>query len=88
MRTKEKKKLTIRVDARLIEQAKAYAEAHNTSVSQLVEAYFVNLSQEEPTKHAPITEELTGILPSDIDVEKIRLEYLMEKYGEYKTNSD
>jgi hypothetical protein len=87
MRTKEKKKLTIRVDARLIEQAKAFAEAHNTSVSQLVEAYFVNLSQEEPPKHAPITEELTGILPSDIDVEKIRLDYLMEKYGEYKTNS-
>lgn len=87
MRTKEKKKLTIRVDARLIEQAKAYADAHNTSVSQLVEAYFVNLSQEEPRQHAPITEELTGILPSDIDTEKIRLDYLMEKYGEYKTNS-
>ena len=87
MRTKEKKKLTIRVDARLIEQAKAYAEAHNTSVSQLVEAYFVNLSREEPAKHAPITEELTGILPSDIDVDQIRLDYLMDKYGEYKTNS-
>ena len=80
MRTKEKKKLTIRVDARLIEQAKAYAEAHNTSVSQLVEAYFVNLNREAQSKSpTPILDELTGILPEEVNIEDY-YDYLMEKY--------
>ncbi len=36
----EKKKLTLRLNQRLIEQAKAYAAQHNISVSELVETYF------------------------------------------------
>lgn len=82
----EKKKLTIRVDARLIEQAKAYAATHNTSVSQLVEAYLLNLP-DTASEHTPLTRQLTGIIPSDIDVEAIYEEHLMEKYGNSNTNS-
>jgi hypothetical protein len=83
----KKKKLTIRVDARLIEQTKAYAAAHNTSVSQLVEAYLLNLPHDTVSDHTPLTQQLTGILPSDIDVEALYEEHLMEKYGDPNTNS-
>jgi len=83
MLTKEKKKLTIRVDVQLIEQAKAYAAKHNTSVSQLVESFFTNLARkdEEKEDHSSLVRQLTGILPADMDVEKVYHDYLMGKYG-------
>jgi antitoxin component of RelBE/YafQ-DinJ toxin-antitoxin module len=87
MLANEKKKLTIRVDARLIEQAKAYAEENNTSISQLVEVYLLTLPQAKTSTHTPLTQQLTGIIPRDIDVEKAYHNYLMEKYGEYNANS-
>ncbi len=81
MLTKEKKKLTIRVDRRLIDQAKMYAAAHNTSVSQLVESYFANLPQKENKERSALVQQLTGILPADLNVEEAYHDYLMEKYG-------
>ena len=76
----EKKKLTIRVDARLIEQAKAYAATHNTSVSQLVEAYLLELNQQNQVESStPILDALTGILPAEANIEDYH-DYLMEKY--------
>ncbi|HIE54333.1 MAG TPA: hypothetical protein EYP90_03985 [Chromatiaceae bacterium] len=78
---KEKKKLTLRVDARLIEQAKAYAAKHDTSVSQLIEVFFRNLDDEDAAEHTPLVRQLTGILPPDIDVEAAYHAYLQEKYG-------
>ena len=80
MLTKEKKKLTVRVNAQLIEQAKAYAAAHNTSVSQLIETYFLNLAHHEE-EHTPLVQQLTGIIPDDIDAEEVYHDYVMEKYG-------
>ncbi|NKQ36467.1 MAG: hypothetical protein HF973_12720 [Chloroflexi bacterium] len=78
---KEKKKLTLRVDARLIERAKTYAAKHNTSVSQLIEVFFRNLDDEYVAEHTPLVRQLTGILPPDIDVEDAYHAYLQEKYG-------
>lgn len=77
----EKKKLTLRVNARLIEQAKAYAARHNTSVSQLIEAFFHNLASQDEPEHTPLVRQLTGLLPADLDVEKAYQDYLAEKYG-------
>jgi len=80
MLANEKKKLTIRVDARLIEQAKAYAEEHNTSISQLVEVYLLELNRVKKTDSpTPILDELTGILPEEANIEDY-YDYLMEKY--------
>ena len=84
MLTQEKKKLTLRVNAQLIEQAKQYAAEGNTSVSQLVEAFFYELDRKKrasETAHSPLVRQLTGILPPDIDAEQMYGDYLMEKYG-------
>ena len=78
---KEKKKLTLRLDARLIEKAKTYAAKHNTSVSQLIELFFRHLDDENGAEHTPLVRQLTGILPPDIDVEDAYHTYLQEKYG-------
>ena len=80
MLTKEKKKLTLRVDARLVEQAKTYARTHNTSVSRLVEDYFQELNRQEQTESpTPVLDELAGILPEPVNVEDY-YDYLIEKY--------
>lgn len=77
----EKKKLTLRLNQRLIKQAKEYAAQHNISVSELVETYFLHLdSKNEPT-HTPLVQRLTGILPADVDVKQEYEDYLVEKYG-------
>jgi len=62
-------KLTLRLDARLIENAKSYAAARGRSVSQLVADYFAALGArpEAPTdaahtSYAPITASLRGAL--------------------------
>lgn len=81
MLTKEKKKLTIRVDARLLEQAKTYAKTHDTSVSRLVEDYFSKLPKENNKERSSLVRQLTGILPADVDVGKVYGDYLLEKYG-------
>ena len=80
----EKRKLTLRVNAQLIEEAKEYAVDSHTSVSQLVEAFFRDLSRKrrgDGIKHSPLVEQLTGILPLNTDTEELYGDYLMEKYG-------
>ena len=42
-----KKKLTLVVDEAVIDQAKRHAQAHETSVSELVEQYLVNTTADE-----------------------------------------
>jgi antitoxin component of RelBE/YafQ-DinJ toxin-antitoxin module len=81
MTMQEKKKLTLRLNEQLIEQAKAYAAEHNISVSQLVEAYFLRLELDTTPEHTPLVQRLTGLLPADADVEQAYEAYLLEKYG-------
>ena len=78
----EKKKLTLRLNKRLIEQAKAYAAKHNLSVSELVETYFQNLKEPASEEHTPLVQQLTGIIPESADVEQVYGDYLVDKYGE------
>jgi hypothetical protein len=82
MTIQEKKKLTLRLNQRLIEQAKEYAAQHNISVSELVETYFQHLDLEGEPSHTPLVQRLTGILPADLDVKQGYEEYLVEKYGQ------
>lgn len=81
MTIQEKKKLTLRLNQQLIKQAKEYAAQHNISVSELVETYFLHLDPEKEPTHTPLVQQLTGILPADIDVKQEYEEYLVEKYG-------
>jgi hypothetical protein len=77
----EKKKLTLRLNQRLIKQAKKYAAQHNISVSELVETYFLHLDLGSEPAHTPLVRRLTGLLPVDVDVKQEYEEYLVEKHG-------
>jgi hypothetical protein len=81
MTIQEKKKLTLRLNRRLIEQAKEYAAQHNISVSELVETYFLHLDLESEPIHTPLVRQLTGLLPAEVAVEQEYEDYLVEKYG-------
>jgi len=54
-------KLTLTLDNRIIETAKAYAKDNNMSLSGIVELYFKTLSSANNNKLPPITRELSGI---------------------------
>ncbi|MCP5096327.1 MAG: hypothetical protein GY943_12315 [Chloroflexi bacterium] len=82
MTIQEKKKLTLRLNKRLIEQAKQYAAKHNLSVSELVETYFLNLKESDSEGHTPLVEQLTGILPESVNVNQTYEDYLVDKYGQ------
>jgi hypothetical protein len=80
-------KLTLRLEKRLIEQAKLFARQRNKSLSQVVEEYFVLLSRVvepyAPTLQdelPPITKSLWGILrDKEVDEQDYKL-YLETKY--------
>jgi hypothetical protein len=56
-------KLTLRLEAQLIERAKAYARQRGTSVSQMVADYFALLDrQEQDEPLTPLTRSLRGAL--------------------------
>ena len=81
MTIQEKKKLTLRLNKRLIEQAKQYAARHNISISELVETFFLRLEDSDDEAHTALVRQLTGILPQSVDVEQSYGDHLMEKYG-------
>jgi hypothetical protein len=66
----ERTKLTVRVDRRWVDQAKRYAARRGTSLSKLISDYLETLS-DAPARDgdAPVLRRLTGILPSDTDVD-------------------
>jgi len=64
------KKLTLRIEADLIEQGKRYAEAHGTSISQLLMEQLRGLLAEahrkasgQPLRAFPIDPELEALVP-------------------------
>lgn len=79
-----RRKLTLRLDADLIERAKSRAEELGKSVSQVVEDYFARFVEEpdQPdTQDAPLVRSLRGILAdTDIDEGDYR-RHLEEKHG-------
>lgn len=81
MTIQEKKKLTLRLNKRLIEHAKRYAAQHNISVSELVETFFLHLEEKDETDHTSLVRQLTGVLPADVDAEQEYGRYLLKKYG-------
>jgi hypothetical protein len=63
-------KLTLTMDKAVIERAKKYAEAHNRSVSKIVEQYLEQVANSErpfnlQTIYAPVTESLAGLFRDD-----------------------
>lgn len=77
------KKLTLRLDESLIQQAKKYSEKRGKSVSQIVADYFFLLDK-KPSKSAseltPIVRSLKGVLRKAGINEKDYKQYLEKKY--------
>ncbi|MDF1499829.1 MAG: DUF6364 family protein [Anaerolineales bacterium] len=83
----EKRKLTVRVDSRWIDEAEEYAARHNTSLSKLISEFLRNLPvKSDPRREAPILKRVSGILPPDVTAQEHRT-HLEEKYGINDENS-
>jgi hypothetical protein len=74
-------KLTVRVPRHLLENAKRYAQAHQTTLTELISAYLQQIPSEVALlDHAPVVRSLTGLLSSDVSVDDYK-KHLDEKYG-------
>lgn len=75
-----KQKLTLTVDEAVAERAHAYGRAHGTSISRLVNDFLARLTVRNSTEQGPLVRELTGILPSGVDLDEYR-RHMEEKHG-------
>jgi len=76
-------KLTLRLDEKLIREAKVYAAEAEVSISQLVADYFRLLMNGKPSARktgAPVTRSLRGVLKGAQVDEQDFLRHLEEKY--------
>ena len=77
-------KLTLTIADEVIHLAKSYANAHNQSLSRMVESYLRALTvsaQRAPQKHAPQVAGLKGViqLPEDFNDKKAMTKALVKK---------
>ncbi len=78
-------KLTLKLDKDIIEKAKVYAQKNNTSLSKMVEKYFLTFVKENKSssfKPTSLVNELSGIieLNDNIDSKDEYTKYLINKY--------
>ncbi|NOX60342.1 MAG: hypothetical protein GXP42_00105 [Chloroflexi bacterium] len=78
-------KLTVRVPKPLLESAKHYARAHETTLTRLIVEHLHRLAREADVKEdwlrdAPIVRRLSGVLPPEATIEDYQ-DYLVEKYA-------
>lgn len=76
-------KLTLSIDAHVIEKAKKYAALEKVSVSKLVERYLNTLEAgADELAISPAVQELAGIIPSlEVDEKEAYRNYLEEKHS-------
>ena len=77
-------KLTLNLDKRVIEEAKAYARSQKISLSRLIESYLASLVKKErdDIQITPLVESLSGVisLEKDYDFKKEYSEHLAKKH--------
>lgn len=83
----EETKLTVRVPRSLLENAKRYAEANDTTLTALIEAYLRHIPAQTPLENAPLVQRLSGILSQQVSPEDYR-KHLEEKYAHKAENPD
>jgi hypothetical protein len=80
------KKLTLKLNESIINNAKKYAKEHEKSLSKIVENYFVFLSEESTDKYgtsiSPFVQTLANntAFSVDIDLKQFKQERLENKY--------
>lgn len=77
-------KLTLRLNKKVIEEAKKYARIHRISLSKLVEEYLVSIIGSTGDQHAitPLVNSLSGVieLENEFDYKEAYLRYLSRKH--------
>ncbi len=74
-------KLTVRVPRSLLENAKLYAKANNTTLTALISGYLERIPTEPgPLDKAPIVRRITGLLSPEVSEDDYK-KHLEEKYG-------
>ncbi len=77
-------KLTLRLKKKVIDQAKKYADDHDTSLSKLIENYLSAITSESGSveKISPLVQSVSGVIHiSEEDAHKGKYhEHLREKY--------
>lgn len=77
-------KLTLKLNHDVIQRAKLYAEAHNISLSRLIENYLQSLAMPSPDSVAitPLVQSLSGVVNEDSIVADTNgyADYLRKKY--------
>lgn len=74
-------KLTVRVPRHLLANAKRYARAHQTTLTELISTYLAQIpSESEVLDRAPIVRRLTGLLSPNVSADDYK-KHLEEKYG-------
>lgn len=74
-------KLTVRVPKHLLVNAKRYAQAHQTTLTELISTYLEQIpSESEVLDQAPVVRQLTGLLSPNVSFEDYK-KHLEEKYG-------
>lgn len=78
-------KLTLKLNQKIIEKAKAYASNNQMSLSRIVEAYLQSLTSENDISEFEISPFVKSIttgteIPADLDYKKEYFDFLIEKY--------
>jgi hypothetical protein len=77
-------KLTVKLNKRVIDDAKTYARNHRTSLSRMIESYLDAMTKKEIKEFeiTPLVESLSGVvtLPNDYDYKDDYSKFLIEKY--------
>jgi len=78
-------KLTLNLNAEIIQEAKSYAKSHQVSLSKLIENYLNSLIAEKRNEEHQISDFVKSMstrtkLPTDFDLKKERLSHLENKH--------
>ena len=75
------RKLTVRVPRHLLINAKRYAQAHQTTLTELIATYLQQIPSETVIlDHAPVVRHLTGLISSEVTADHYK-KHLEKKYG-------
>ena len=72
--------LTVELPQSEIDFVRTYAARNNVTVDNVIDTLIIGLEQKTSRRIDPELQSLVGILPSNADVDALRMEYLTEKY--------
>lgn len=76
----ETTKLTIRIPVQDALFAKQYARDHGITVTEVIDRYLRQLRELEDYKPSTALEQITGLIPSDIDAEEVYRRHQLNKH--------